>query len=85
MKQTKDTELFVVTMEECAELIQELSKNITFGYSYTNKDRLTQEVGDVVCMINLLQKQGFINSIDVAKAAQRKSEKLKKWSNIPIH
>lgn len=85
MKQTKDTELFVVTMEECAELIQELSKNIRFGWSYTNKDRLTQEVGDVVCMINLLQKQGFINSIDVAKAAQRKSEKLKKWSNIHIH
>ena len=85
MKQTKDTELFVVTMEECAELIQELSKNIRFGYSYTNKDRLTQEVGDVVCMINLLQKQGFINSIDVAKAAQKKAQKLKKWSNIHIH
>ena len=85
MKQTKDTELFVVTMEECAELIQELSKNIRFGYSYMNKDRLTQEVGDVVCMINLLQKQGFINNIDVAKAAQKKAQKLKKWSNIPIH
>ena len=84
MKQTKDTELFVVTMEECAELIQELSKNIRFGWSYTNKDRLTQEVGDVVCMINLLQKQGFINSIDVAKAAQRKIQKLKKWSNLDL-
>ena len=84
MKQTNDTELFVITMEECAELIQELSKNIRFGWSYTNKDRLTQEVGDVVCMINLLQKQGFINSIDVAKAAQRKIQKLQKWSNLDL-
>ncbi len=79
-----NTELFVVTMEECAELIQECSKAIRFD-SHLDSDRLAQEVGDVVCMIELLQQHGIVDSTRIAAYAEQKRKKLQKWSNIEIH
>ena len=79
-----NTELFVVTMEECAELIQECSKAIRFN-SHLDNDRLAQEVGDVVCMIELLQQHGIVDPTRIAAYAEQKRKKLQKWSNIEIH
>ena len=79
----QEIELFVVTMEECAELIQECSKAIRFD-SHLDSDRLAQEVGDVVCMIELLQKQGIVDPTRVAAYVEQKRKKLKKWSNLKI-
>ena len=42
-------------MEECGELIQECSKSIRKEHYYNNKE-LTEEIGDVLCMIELLNR-----------------------------
>ena len=46
-------ELLTITMEECGELIQACSKAIRCKDYYGN-EKLTEEVGDVYCMIELL-------------------------------
>jgi len=48
-------ELMTITMEECGELIQVCSKAIRSDHYYNN-DKLTEEVGDVICMIDLLHE-----------------------------
>ena len=71
-------ELLVITMEECSELIQECSKQIRF-----NSDDLTNlqnEIGDVVCMIELLQNFGIVDNNKILTRVGAKKNKLKKWS-----
>ena len=71
-------ELLVITMEECSELIQECSKQIRF-----NSDDLTNlqnEIGDVVCMIELLQNFGIVDNNQILTRVGAKKNKLKKWS-----
>ena len=46
-------ELLPITMEECGELVQACSKAIRCDNYYSN-DKLTEEVGDVMCMFELL-------------------------------
>jgi NTP pyrophosphatase (non-canonical NTP hydrolase) len=43
---------------------------------------LEQELGDVVAMIKLLVDEGIISADGIEAAAERKIEKLHKWSNI---
>ena len=49
-------ELLTIVMEECGELIQACSKAIRCDDYYENRTRrkLTEEVGDLYCMIELL-------------------------------
>ena len=80
--QQKDlNELLVNTMEECSELIQACSKAIRCGTYYDN-DRLTEEVGDVLTMIDLLHEYDLVSWNDLDKRKEVKLEKLKKWSNL---
>ena len=80
--QQKDLdELLVITMEECAELIQVASKAIRCGTYYDN-DKLTEEVGDVLTMIDLLHEYDLVSWNDLDKRKEVKLEKLKKWSNL---
>ena len=74
-------ETLVITQEECAEVIQVISKIFRFGLD-ENDHRLEDELGDLLCMIELLVNQGVIrpNKLDLAK--RLKSEKLKKWSKL---
>jgi NTP pyrophosphatase (non-canonical NTP hydrolase) len=74
-------ELMTITMEECGELIQECSKAIRCEHYYDN-DKLTEEVGDVMCMINLLHEYDLISWDEVDLRAEVKKEKLKKWSDL---
>jgi len=74
-------ETLVITQEECAEVIQVISKIFRFGLD-ENDHRLEDEIGDVLCMIDLLIVQGVINPHKLELAKRLKSEKLKKWSNI---
>ena len=53
-------ELLIITMEECGELIQECSKSIRKEHYYNNKE-LTDEIGDVLCMIELLKSNELVN------------------------
>ena len=48
----------------------------------TNKDRLEEEMGDLMCMFQLMEERGLVDWSRVSVAAQMKREKLKTWSNI---
>ena len=74
-------ELLTITMEECGELIQECSKSIRKKDYYDN-ERLTEEVGDVICMIELLHSYDLISFDEIEERAKVKKEKLKKWSSL---
>ena len=74
-------ELLTITMEECGELIQVCSKAIRCDDYYDNK-KLTEEVGDVMCMIELLHEYDLISWTDVDDRVLVKKNKLKKWSEL---
>lgn len=84
----KQREILVITQEECAEVIQEVSKIFRFGIDQQHKDgslhqeKLEQEIGDLLCMINLLTQHGLIRPELVSKAVENKANKLKQWSKI---
>tara|TARA_B100000029_G_scaffold206151_1_gene203951 strand:+ start:209 stop:460 length:252 start_codon:yes stop_codon:yes gene_type:complete len=74
-------ELMTITMEECGELIQECSKAIRCD-NYYNNDKLTDEAGDVMCMLELMHEFDLISWDDINDRVQVKREKLKKWSGL---
>lgn len=75
-----DDELMVITMEECGELIQVCAKAMrTKEYS---SEKLTEEVGDVMCMVGLLLEHGLINEDEVEERVNVKLAKLAKWSYL---
>ena len=74
-------ELLTITMEECGELIQQCSKAIRSNDYYDN-DKLTEEVGDVYCMMELLHEYDLISWGDIEERVKIKKEKLKKWSDL---
>ena len=82
-------ELLTITMEECGELIQQCSKLLRCralegDVSEETLKKLTEEVGDVLCMIELLQKFKLINWDEVEERERVKLAKLKKYSNLEI-
>ena len=62
-KLNKLNELMVITMEECGELIQACSKSIRCN-DYHN-DTLKEEIGDVMCMIELIKSNGLITQREI--------------------
>jgi NTP pyrophosphatase (non-canonical NTP hydrolase) len=83
----KQKEVMLIAQEECAEVIQAISKCFRFGpddeyNGLTNKQRLEEEVGDLLCMIRLMMNQGMIDENNVQKASVQKQIKLEKWSNV---
>ena len=74
-------ELLVILMEECGELIQAASKAIRCAEYYDN-DRLTDEVGDVLTMIDLLHGYDLVSWKDLDERKRVKLERLRKWSNL---
>lgn len=87
--ENKTQEAMIILAEECAEVIQTISKCQRFGldnYSpnseASNKQRLCQELGDVLAMIEILVEQDNFTPEDLIKAKQHKTEKLLTWSNL---
>lgn len=84
----KQREILVIAQEECAEVIQEISKIFRFGINEMHKDgilhqeKLESEVGDLLCMINLLTTHGLVRPEQVTAAVKNKESKLKQWSKI---
>ena len=74
-------ELMVVTMEECGELIQACSKAIRRDKYYDNR-KILEEVGDVMCMLELMHEFDLFSWDDVDARVEVKREKLKKWSKL---
>ena len=76
-----NTELLVITMEECGELIEACSKAIRCEDYYDNP-KLLEELGDVQCMIELILDNELLNREDVRDRIEVKKEKLKKYTNL---
>ena len=58
---TKREEALVITMEECGELIQACSKVIRTKEDTKYVRNLQDEIGDVMCMIDLLVQNNLVN------------------------
>ena len=85
-----DNEVMDILQEECAEVIQAVSKirrfgmdNAKYGTSQTNRQHLEEELGDVLAMIDILLINEVVSWGNLHKAKRAKIEKLKKWSKIP--
>lgn len=82
-------EIMIILGEECAEVIQALSKCFRFGLTelkpntqQTNTQHLEEELGDMMAMIQLLIDAKVVDAESIEFAKQRKIVKLQKWSNI---
>jgi len=84
----KVDEILDILQEECAEVIVAISKIRRFGMdnSYkdggTQREHLTQELGDVTLLIELLQAHQVFTQQQLKDAQDRKAQKLTKWSKI---
>jgi len=83
MQNQEKVELLTITMEECSEVIKECSKIQRFGLT-PNKSMLELEIGDLMCMIEILEEYGMIDLEQVKMAARGKREKLKQWSTLNV-
>lgn len=84
MEGNKQQELLTITMEECAEVIVECSKIKRFGPLKDNIQSLEKELGDLMCMVMLLEEAGLMDATNVEFAIKNKRDKLKKWSNLDV-
>ena len=83
----KNDEILLIAQEECAEVTQAISKVFRFGMDVehngsTNKQRLTEELGDLHCMIDLMVESGMIDRRELLNASAQKRNKLQTWSSI---
>ena len=82
-------EVMDILQEECAEVIQAVSKISRFGLDNykpgkpkTNRQHLEEELGDMLAMIDILHNMDIVSWTNIDRAAEAKREKLKQWSNI---
>ena len=85
----QNNEVMDILQEECAEVIQAVSKISRFGLDNfkpgkpkTNREHLEEELGDLMAMIDILQEMDIVSYANIEAASAAKHEKLKKWSNI---
>lgn len=82
-----DREILLITQEECAEVTQAISKAFRFGLDgvhkgVSNRGHLEEEVGDLMCMIDLLIDNGIVSEAAVMAAKHEKLHKLTQWSSV---
>jgi NTP pyrophosphatase (non-canonical NTP hydrolase) len=85
-------EVLLILQEECAEVIQAISKCFRFGPDHlkpgkekTNMQHLEEEVGDLMAMVELLTDLNIGVTMDgITQAKINKFQKLKKWSTLKI-
>jgi len=86
-------QLMIITAEECGELTQICSKtvrkfntieeaNSRVQNALTNRKKLVEEAGDVLCMLELLADNGMFDWSELEDRVLVKRNKLKKWSNL---
>jgi tRNA A37 methylthiotransferase MiaB len=87
------TEALNLLQEECGELIVISSKVKRFGAQSENPeqpgltalDRLIQEIGDVQCLMHLVQQYLSITDHELMQAREQKLAKLKIFSQLPLN
>ena len=81
-------ECLTVLQEECAEVVQIISKIRRFGAEswrpddekkFTNVELLEFEIGDVLTMIDFLLEEGFIREHSIQNAKLKKRIKFAKY------
>jgi NTP pyrophosphatase (non-canonical NTP hydrolase) len=89
MKQMNEAnqEILLIAQEECAEVTQAISKVFRFGMNdehkgISNREHLEEELGDLMCMIDLIIDSGMVSESAVLTAKNEKMMKLLTWSNI---
>jgi hypothetical protein len=89
MKQLNEAnqEILLIAQEECAEVTQAISKVFRFGMEdhhngVSNREHLEEELGDLMCMIDLLIDSGMVSESAVMTAKHEKLNKLQTWTNI---
>ena len=87
----KEKEVMDILQEECAEVIQAVSKinrfgadNVKPGKPKTNREHLEEELGDMLAMIDIMMELGIVSYGNHEIAKKAKIVKLKQWSNIYI-
>jgi len=85
----KQKEILLIAQEECAEVVVAISKIFRFGFDsrwpeggIDNRSRLTEELGDLLAMVKLMDENDIIDLEELSKAGERKITKLKTWSKI---
>lgn len=85
----QEQEVMAILAEECAEVIQAISKinrfgadNFKPGKPKTNRQHLEEEIGDLVAMVDIMVDLGIVSLEAVDTAAIAKVEKLKQWSTV---
>lgn len=85
----QEEEVMAILAEECAEVIQAISKCNRFGMDNfkpgkpkTNRQHLEEEIGDLVAMVDIMMDLGIISVEAVDTAAVAKVGKLKQWSTV---
>ena len=90
MKYNNNEKNLKLLQEECAEVIQIISKCLRFGMhdvnpkdtcKWSNKMRLEQEIGHVMAFMQILIDNGLIQQEGVLSGADHKFRKLKKHYN----
>jgi NTP pyrophosphatase (non-canonical NTP hydrolase) len=86
---SKIQEILDILQEECAEVIQSVSKARRFGLDNeylngqgTQREHLAKEVGDVLLLIDLAVAHGVFTEQELQEAKVAKGQKLAKWSTI---
>lgn len=82
-------EVMAILQEECSEVTQAVSKCFRFGIdgeynSRTNRQRLEEELGDLLAMIEILKFQGVVQGDNLELHKLNKFQKLRRWSTIPV-
>jgi hypothetical protein len=83
-----EAELLIILAEECAEVIQVVSKILRFGAGDTdpniddgptNDRHLSYEVGDIYAVVQLLLRAGIIDADDIYNGQLGKQGKLDRF------
>lgn len=89
MLKPKDSEALLILQEECSEVIQAVSKIFRFGLNNfkpgkpkTNIEHLEEELGDMLCLIEILYDRGLIRPDKIEQALEAKKHKLKIYSGL---
>ena len=81
MTMNAKTQLMVIMMEECGELIQACSKALRKD-DFIDNQNLMEEIGDVYTMMEIMHDFDLFSWNDVDERVKVKRKKLSKWSNL---
>lgn len=81
-----ESEILTILIEECGEVIQRATKMLRFGVNevqpgqeLSNKDRLSDEIGDLHEMLLKAHALGLTDGLRIIAASERKKAKLEKY------